>query len=148
MVSQATTYTRRSFSANPMRTFALVLAFNQEENTPRLFHHGDLTASGECDITEQDDLKEVVRLFLTLASWGMAEEAGVFTCYSDTIYLLPEDQEGTSHVSAEVEDILSWYLCIRGVRREGIDKPRPRRGWLCTTYRLQRRTWVTVSSPR
>ena len=116
MVSQAATYARCLFSANPTRTFALVLAFNQETNMLRFlaFHHGGLTASDECDITKQDGLKEVVRLFLTLASWGPAEEAGTITCYSGTTYLLPGDQKGTSHVSAEVDDILSWYRCIRG----------------------------------
>ena len=116
MVSQAATYARCLFSANPMQTFALVLAFNQETNMLRFlaFHHGGLTASDECDITKKDGLKEVVRLFLTLASWGPAEEAGTITCYSGTTYLLPGDQKGTSHVSAEVDDILSWYHCIRG----------------------------------
>jgi len=116
MVSQAATYARCLFSASPMRTFALVLAFNQEKNALRflVFHHGGLTASEEYDITKRDGLKEVARLFLTLASWETAEDAGVITCYNDTTYLLPEDQDGTSHVVAEVEDILSWYLCIRG----------------------------------
>ena len=116
MVSQAATYARSLFSANPMRTFALVLAFNQERNTLRflVFHHGGLTASEEHDITKKEGLKEVARLFLTLASWRTAEEAGFITCYNHSAYLLPRDQEGTNHVSAEVEGILSWYHCVRG----------------------------------
>ena len=116
MVSQAATYARSLFSANPMRTFALVLAFNQEQSTLRflVFHHGGLTASEECNITEEDGLKEVARLFLTLTCWRTAEEAGFVTCYSHSAYLLPGDQEGTNHVSAEVEKILSWHHCVRG----------------------------------
>ena len=116
MVSQAATHARSLFSANPMRTFALVLAFNQEQNTLRflVFHHGDLTASEECDITTRGGLKEVARLFLTLASWGTAEEAGFVTCCNHTKYLLPGDQDGTSHVSAEVEGVISRHLCARG----------------------------------
>jgi len=116
MVSQAATYARCLFSASPMQTFALVLAFNQKSNTLRflVFHHGGLTASEEHDISKQDGLKEITRLFLTLASWGTAEEAGVITCYSGTSHLLPGDPKGTSHVLAEVEGILSWYHCVRG----------------------------------
>jgi len=116
MVSQAATYARCLFKAYPMRTFALVSAFNEEQNALRflVFHHGDLTASEECDITKRDGLEGVVRLFLTLASWNTAQEAGFVTCYSQTTYLLPMDQEGTIHVSAEVEYILSWYHCLRG----------------------------------
>ena len=116
MVSQAATYARCLFGARPMRTFALVLAFNQKSSTLRflVFHRGGLTASEEYDITRQDGLKEVTRFFLTLASWCTAEEAGVITCYSSTTYLLPKDEKGTSHVLAEVEDVLSWYHCIRG----------------------------------
>jgi len=116
MVSQAATYARSLFSANPMRTFALVLAFNQEQSTLRflVFHHGGLTASEECNITEEDGLKEVARLFLTLTCWRTAEDAGFITCYGHSAYLLPGDQEGTNHVSAEVERILSWHHCVRG----------------------------------
>jgi len=116
LVSQAATYARCLFSANPMRTFALVLAFNQDKNALRflVFHHGGLTASEECDITKRDGLKEVARLFLTLASWSTAQEAGFITCCSRTTYLLPGDQEGMKPVPAEVGDILSWYHCVRG----------------------------------
>jgi len=116
MVSQAATYARSLFSANPMRTFALVLGFNQEQNTLRflVFHHGGLTASEECDITEKGGLKEVARLFLTLASWRTAEEAGFITCYSHSAYLIPTDPAGTNHLSAEVERILSWHHSVRG----------------------------------
>ena len=116
LVSQAATYARCLFGADPMRIFALVLGFNQERNTLRflVFHHGGLVASEECNITEHAGLKEATRLFLTLASWGTAEEAGFITCCSDTTYLLPRDQEGTSHVSTAVEHVLFWSLCIRG----------------------------------
>ena len=58
--------------------------------------------------------EEVARLFLTLASRQTAEEAGFITCYSHSAYLLPRDQEGTNHVSAEVERILSWHHSVRG----------------------------------
>ena len=116
MTSQAATYARCLFSANPTITFALVLAFNQGTNALRflVFHHGGLTASKECNIAEHDGLKDAARLFLTLTSWRTPGEAGIITCYNDTTYLLPGDKEGTRHVSAEVNYTLSRYLCVRG----------------------------------
>ena len=116
MTSQAATYARCLFSANPTITFALVLAFNHGTNALRflVFHHGGLTASRECNITKRDGLKDAARLFLTLTSWRTPGEAGIITCYNDTTYLLPGDKEGTRHVSAEVNHTLSRYLCIRG----------------------------------
>jgi len=116
MTSQAATYARCLFGASPMRTFALVVAFNHESNTLRflVFHRGGLTASEEYNITKRDGLEEVARLFLTLASWGTAEDAGIVTCCNDNTYLLPANQEGTYEVSAAVEGMLFRSLCIRG----------------------------------
>ena len=116
LVSQAATYARCLFDANPMRTFALVLGFNQERNTLRflVFHHGGLTASEECNIADHVGLREATRLFLTLASWGTAEEAGFITCCSDSTYLLPKDKKGSNHVSTAVERELFRSLCVRG----------------------------------
>jgi hypothetical protein len=116
MISQAATYARCLFGANPMRTFALVLAFNHKSNMLRflVFHPGGLTASEEYNITEHDGLKEIARLFLTLASWCTAEEAGFITCCNDDTCLLPANQEGTLYVSAAVEGILFRSVCIRG----------------------------------
>jgi len=115
MVAQAATYARCLFSVNP-RTFALVLAFNQESNALRflLFHHCGLTGSMEYNVTEADGLKEIARLFLTLALWRTAEEAGFITYYNDTTYLLPGDRDGTRHVLATVERRLFSSLSTRG----------------------------------
>ncbi|KAF9644543.1 hypothetical protein BDM02DRAFT_3190520 [Thelephora ganbajun] len=116
MVSQAATYARCLFSSSPMRRFALILAFNQESNMFRFlaFHRGGLTASDEYNITERDGLKEIARLFLTLALWTTAEEAGLITCCNDTTYLLPGNQEGTGYVSATVKGAIFRSLCVRG----------------------------------
>ena len=116
MVAQAATYARCLFAASPMRTFVLALGFNHESNMLRLlaFHRGGLTASEEYDITKPDGLKEIARLFLTLASWGTAEEAGVITCCSENVYSLPANEEGTEHVWAVAEGILSRSVCVRG----------------------------------
>ena len=104
MVAQAATYARCMFGASPMRTFALVLAFNHNSNTLRflVFHRGGLTASDGCHTAERDGLKEIARLFLTLALWRTAEEAGAVGCCSYGTYLLPADKECEMHVSAAV----------------------------------------------
>ena len=106
MISQAATYARCLFGASPTRTSVLVLAFNSETNTLRFlaFHRGGLTASEEYDITKRDGLKEIARLFLTLALWGTAEEAGVVSCYKENVHLLPDATECT----------LFRFPCVRG----------------------------------
>jgi hypothetical protein len=106
MISQAATYARCLFSASPTRTSVLVLAFNGESNALRFltYHRGGLTTSEEYDITKRDGLKEMARLFLTLALWGTAEEAGVVTCYKENVHLLPD----------ATECILFRFLCVRG----------------------------------
>jgi hypothetical protein len=116
MISQAATYARCLFSASPMQRFVLTLAFNQESNMLRflVFHRGGLTASNEYDITKSDGLKEIARLFLTLASWGTAEEAGVITCCSENVYSLPANEGGTEQMWAEAKGILSRFVCVRG----------------------------------
>jgi hypothetical protein len=116
MVSQAAIHARSLFGASPMRVFALVLAFNHENNVLRflIFHHGGLAASEEHNITKADGLKAMARLFLTLAIWRTAEEAGIITCFNDTAHLLPADQEGTRCVSAVVETMLFRSLSVRG----------------------------------
>jgi len=118
IVSKAATHARCLFSTSPTQTFALVLAFNRESNMLRflVFHPGGLTASEGYNIAERDGLKEIARLFLTLASWHSAGEAGAITCYSDNTYLLPADQEGTCYVSAAVDGALSRPHCTRDRR--------------------------------
>ena len=116
MVSQAATYARSLFGADPLRVFALVLGFDHNNNTLRflVFHRGGLTASDPYNITEADKLEEVARLLLTLTSWSTAAEAGFTTCCNETTFLLPADNEGTDHVRATVESILFQSLCVRG----------------------------------
>ena len=116
IVAQAATYARCMFGASPLRTFALVLAFNHSTNTLRflVFHRGGLTASDECNTAEPGGLEGIARLFLTLALWRTAEEAGAVGCCNDETYLLPADKEGETHVSAAVDTVLFRSLCIRG----------------------------------
>ena len=59
-----------------------------------VFHHGGLTALFEYNITKDDGLKEIVCLFIMLAMWCMAEDAGFVTFCNNTTYLLPGDQNG------------------------------------------------------
>ncbi|KAF9788668.1 hypothetical protein BJ322DRAFT_1183683 [Thelephora terrestris] len=79
-----------------------------------VFHRGGLATSHPYDLTQEDGLKEVARLLLTLASWRTAAEAGFITCGNDTTHLLPVDKEGEQHVRVTVKEILFRSLCIRG----------------------------------
>jgi hypothetical protein len=116
MISQAATYARSMFSARPNRIFALALAFNQKTKELMFlaFHHGGLAASEPYDISKRKGLEDVARLFLTIALWSTAEEAGFVPCCNDTTYLLPADKEGKDHMSLTVERTLFQSLCVRG----------------------------------
>ncbi|KAF9778744.1 hypothetical protein BJ322DRAFT_1092398 [Thelephora terrestris] len=116
LVAQAATYARSLFDANPMRVFALILGFNHEKNQLRflVFHRGGLAASEPCDLTEKDRFEDMARLFLTLATWRTAAEAGFITCGNDTTHLLPVNKHSQQHVRATVEKILFRSLCVRG----------------------------------
>ncbi|KAF9788656.1 hypothetical protein BJ322DRAFT_652705 [Thelephora terrestris] len=116
MVAHAATYARSLFGANPMRVFALILGFNRDNNQLRflVFHRGGLAASHPYDLTQEDGLKEVARLLLTLASWRTAADAGFITCGDDTTHLLPVDKEGEQHVRATVKEIIFRSPCVRG----------------------------------
>jgi hypothetical protein len=116
MVSKASDDARCLFGANRVRSFALVLAFNQDERALRflIFHPGGLTASEPCSITAPGGLEEIARLFLVLASWSTPGDAGFVDCCADTEYVLPADQLGENYVLAEVDDVLSCSPRIRG----------------------------------
>jgi hypothetical protein len=115
-VTKTSDAARRLFGANRVRSFVLALAFDQGEKALRflIFHHGGLTASEPCKITAPGGLKEIVRLFLVLASWSTPGDAGFVRCCTDTEYALPADQLGENYVLAEVDEVLSCSPRVRG----------------------------------
>lgn len=70
-VSQAYDIVCGLFGASQIRSFVLILAFNRDSKALQflIFHHGGLTASKPCDLTDPGGLKEVLRIFLALAFW-------------------------------------------------------------------------------
>jgi len=115
-VSQATDSARRLFGASQVRSFVLVLAFNRDSKALRflIFHHGGITASEPCNITEPGGLKEVVRIFLALAFWSTPVGAGFIPSFAGTEYALPADRFGKTYRLAVVDDVLSRSLRVRG----------------------------------
>jgi hypothetical protein len=115
-VSKASDNARCLFGANRVRSFVLVLAFNQDEKALRflIFHHGGLTASEPCSIAVPGGLKEITRLFLVLASWSTPGDAGFVDCCTNTEYVLPADRLGENYVLAAVDDVLSCSPHVRG----------------------------------
>ena len=115
-VSRAFDSARRLFIESQMRSFVLVLAFNRDEQALRslIFHHGGLTASEPYNITAPEGLKEIARLFLTLALWSTPGDAGFVPTCTDTIYMLPADWLGKDYALAVLDKVLSRSLRVRG----------------------------------
>ena len=116
IVCEASEDARRLFGASPMRSFALMLAFDQDEKALRflIYHHGGITASESCNVTEPGGLKDIGRLFLALVSWTTPGDAGFVPSCTNARYLVPADRLGKDYVVAEVGGLLSWSLRIRG----------------------------------
>ena len=116
MVSRAANYALNAFAASPMRVFTIVLAIERDSNLLRflIFHRGGLAASQPHSITNAAGMREVARVFLTLALWSTAAEAGFVTCCDDTTYLLPADENGGCYVSAAVGAVAFRSLHIYG----------------------------------
>jgi hypothetical protein len=115
-VSQAAKDARYLFGVGRLRLFVLALAFNEDEKALRflIFHRGGLTASEACNIAEPGGLKEVGRLFLTLALWTTPGDAGFIPFFTETEYALPADESGKDYVIATVDEVLSRSPEIRG----------------------------------
>jgi len=115
-VSQATCSARRLFGTSQVRPFVLVLAFNQDSKALRflIFHHGGITASEPCNITEPGGLKEVVWIFRALAFWSTPVGTGFIPSFAGTKYTLPADRLGKAYRLAAVDDVLSRSLRVRG----------------------------------
>ena len=116
IVSCASDDARRLFCASRMPSFALILAFNRIEKALRIliYHHGGLTASWPCDITQHGGLREIGPLFLTLSSWRTPGDAGFIPSCTNATYALPADQLGENYTLAVVDGVLSWSPCVRG----------------------------------
>jgi len=104
------------FNTNKIRSFALVLAFNQDERALRflIFHHSGLTASEPCNVTTPGGLREVARLFLVLTSWSTPGDAGFVPSCTDTMSAFPADRLGKDYALAASDGVLSWSLRLRG----------------------------------
>jgi len=115
-VSKAFYYARCLLSESQMRSFVLVLGFNQDEQAlrPLIFHRGGLTTSEPYNITTLEGLKETARLFLVLTLWSAPGDAGFVPACTDTMYMLPADQLGKDYALAALDDVLSRSLRIRG----------------------------------
>ena len=115
-VCQAHRIARRLLGASQIRSFVPILAFNLESKTLRflIFHHGGLTASESCRMTEPGELKGVVRVFLALAFWTTSVGAGFVPSCAITEYALPADHLGKNYRLATVDDALYRSPQIRG----------------------------------
>ncbi|KAJ3515946.1 hypothetical protein NLJ89_g1437 [Agrocybe chaxingu] len=116
MVAQAATYARCLFSASPSRIFSLVLCFNQRKKALRfvIFHRGGLTASLPLDLDTQEGREGALELFLSIACWTSATDAGFNPSCNDLEYMIPLNSAGTEGVRATITANLYEAICVRG----------------------------------
>ena len=110
LVRQAGTYARCLFDANPLRQFAMVLAYNHIDMGLRflVFHHGGLSSSVMLEHRSQTGRRDILRIFLAILSWETPAHAGLPMWCNDGEMFLPNND----HVG--VEKVLHNSLCIRG----------------------------------
>jgi len=116
MVSQAATYARCLFSANPLRQFAVVLGFQHTKAKLRflVFHRGGLTGSELLSVKDEVGQKDILRILLSILNWRSAEDAGFpGFCNNFEMFLFrrKDDKDG---VVAGVAEVLHDGLCIQG----------------------------------
>ncbi|KAJ7438455.1 hypothetical protein FB451DRAFT_1570222 [Mycena latifolia] len=117
MVSQAATYARCLFSANPSRTFALVLAYHQvaEEFRFLIFHRGGLTSHVPFRLSDPSGRTEALRLIMTLLLWSEPHHAGLISTSNNFEYLIPKSSHsGKDYIRATVMEVLHNANCVRG----------------------------------
>ena len=68
LVHQAGTHARCLFDANPLRQFAMVLAYNHNDMGLRflVFHHGGLSSSVRLEPRSQTGRRDILRIFLAI----------------------------------------------------------------------------------
>ncbi|KAF8206304.1 hypothetical protein K438DRAFT_468628 [Mycena galopus ATCC 62051] len=117
MVSQAATYARCLFSANPSRTFALVLAYKHDRHELRflIFHRGGLTTNTAVKLNEDSGRKEALRLIMTILLWSEPHHAGFLSTSNDFEYLIPQSSDnGEKSINTTVKKVLHDSECVRG----------------------------------
>ncbi|KAF7325785.1 hypothetical protein MKEN_00429000 [Mycena kentingensis (nom. inval.)] len=115
LVRQATTYARAMFDASPLRTSALVLAYNQLTYEFRflIFHHGGLSASDPCNLSTADGRRDLFTLILALLTCRTPEDAGLATWCNEQQIKLPVNCNGEFR-NAAIPKIISSELVCRG----------------------------------
>ncbi|KAJ7903425.1 hypothetical protein B0H14DRAFT_2491657 [Mycena olivaceomarginata] len=117
MVSQAATYGRCLFSADPSRTFALVLAYNHITHEFRflIFHRGGLTSHESLRLDTPAGRALALRLIMTILLWSEPHHAGFLSTSNNFEFMIPQDsQNGEAHIWATVTQVLHDSVYVRG----------------------------------
>lgn len=104
------------FSANPSRTFALVLGFHPSDQCLRflIFHSGGLTSSTALSLKEPLARIDVLRLIMTLLLWTTPQDAGFISSSDDFGYLVAQPTDPSQYVPTSIEEVLYDSTCVRG----------------------------------
>ncbi|KAJ3778283.1 hypothetical protein FB446DRAFT_714346 [Lentinula raphanica] len=114
LLTQAGTYGRCLFSANPLRKFALVIGYNHKEHALRflVFHRGGCTASVPLDLDKRDGQEDFIRLLFSVLTWRTRADAGFAEWCNDARVRLPHSTSDA--VEVDVDCVLHYTFCVRG----------------------------------
>ncbi|KAL0060319.1 hypothetical protein AAF712_012885 [Marasmius tenuissimus] len=116
LLAQAATYARAQFSARPLRSYAVVVAFETKKREFRLlvFHHGGVTSSPPLDVNDLDDRMGLTRLFLAIGLWQNPADAGLPFTNERVFHLPSSDLPGAPYLTATCSEILHYSLSVVG----------------------------------
>ncbi|KAJ7725092.1 hypothetical protein B0H16DRAFT_1595240 [Mycena metata] len=118
LISQAATYARCLFSANPSRTFALVIGYNQTGKRGGfrflLFHRGGLTSHVPLLLNTREGRADALRLMMTLLLWSNPRDAGFVSTSNELDFWIPRPSNPQKCIKATAKQILHNTNCVRG----------------------------------
>ncbi|KAJ7727931.1 hypothetical protein B0H16DRAFT_1470743 [Mycena metata] len=117
LIFQAATYARCLFSANPSRTFALVIGYNETGGLRFLiFHRGGLTSHVPLLLNTPEGRANALRLVMTLLLWSNPRDAGFVSTSNELEFWIPRPSDPLSPncIKATTKHILHTSNCVRG----------------------------------
>lgn len=104
------------FSANPMRQFCLILAFNYstQELMFLVYHRGGLSESLTYSVTAEEGQEKILRLFLPLMTWQDEDDAGIPLFFNNKEFILPQDGDDEEGVRYSASEMICSDLDLQG----------------------------------
>ncbi|KAF9072254.1 hypothetical protein BDP27DRAFT_1418171 [Rhodocollybia butyracea] len=117
LVQRAEAYAARYlFNDSPLRTFALVIAYNKEESTVRflVFHRGGLSASEPLQLDIWEGWKGFLCLIFSILTWETRGDAGWPEWSNDARVYLPGLTADSLPIIFDIDSVLYHSTCTQG----------------------------------